>query len=173
MFGSNSHRCCYCCWLPLPTLHFYKAGKEAKQANKPASITIIIIAILFWVRVSKRKYIGNICCLPRNHFAIIYGLSALPPENTFDIGAKEKNQQNILRAVFRVYDLIAFFASYTAYASAQTPMPSAQYEVKAIKVIVRERERAEASRSKGQENTSYVNHRVRSIDIRRRKTATQ
>lgn len=108
-----------------------KAGKEAKQANKPASITIIIIAILFWVRVSKRKYIGNICCLPRNHFAIIYGLSALPPENTFDIGAKEeKNQQNILRAVFRVYDLIAFFASYTAHASAQTPMPSAQYEVK-------------------------------------------
>lgn len=42
------------------------------------------------------------------------------PENTFDIGAKEKNQQNILRAVFRVYDLIAFFASYTAHSSAQT-----------------------------------------------------
>ena len=88
-----------------PTLHFYKAGKEAKQANKPASITIIIIAILFWVRVSKRKYIGNICCLPRNHFAIIYGLSALPPENTFDIGAKEKRINKIYCGLFSEFTI--------------------------------------------------------------------
>ena len=130
MCCSNVRWLCACSCVCI--LVFFDTGKQS------AHITIIIIAILF-IRCCRSygvcygKYIGNICCLPRNHFPIIYGFYIpwrVRERNTYahthiDISLfltkrkKKKKKITLTKytagSVLRVYDLIAFFAIFQWY----------------------------------------------------------